>query len=192
MPRGTQSRKSYMIRTELKHTLSSPSHLSTLLTRLIPLRPCLALSYPCHCSGLLSPTWCHILPYPSAFLLHPKLSLRTAHCPPCTSHHPTGHWRHPSRPYAPPVCSAYTPVLYRRSKVGPVIGGVLYDSVPDPSWAFRMPFLACSAAPLVLLPSVPYFMPSVSIGEEEVRQKCGDRVGWACRGGDGSAGLCVV
>ena len=38
--------------------------------------------------------------------------------------------------------------------VGPVIGGVLHDAIPgDAAWAFRLPFLVCSAAPLLLLPA---------------------------------------
>ena len=36
--------------------------------------------------------------------------------------------------------------------VGPVIGGVLHDAVPSsPAWAFRLPFIVCSAAPLLLV-----------------------------------------
>jgi len=49
--------------------------------------------------------------------------------------------------------------------VGPVLGGVLYDSMPDaddppPTWAFRLPFLVCGILPLLLLPPLPLYMPN--------------------------------
>eukprot|EP00965_Chrysotila_dentata_P105448 3482584-Pleurochrysis_carterae.AAC.5 len=49
--------------------------------------------------------------------------------------------------------------------IGPVVGGVLYDIMPDndappPTWAFRVPFLVCGVLPLFLLPPLPLYMPN--------------------------------
>ena len=51
--------------------------------------------------------------------------------------------------------------------VGPVIGGVLHDAIPNsPAWAFRLPFLVCAAAPLLLLPPISRAVPQSYIKEE--------------------------
>lgn len=51
--------------------------------------------------------------------------------------------------------------------LGPVLGGLLYDfgASLGPGWSFRMPFVVCSAVPLLLLPLVPAFMPQLHISE---------------------------
>ena len=49
--------------------------------------------------------------------------------------------------------------------LGPVVGGVLYDIPSDPAWSFRLPFVACSAVPLLVLPFVPCFMPQEHISD---------------------------
>ena len=54
--------------------------------------------------------------------------------------------------------------------VGPPIGGVLYDAGLHwfgRAWAFRLPFLVCSAVPLLLMPCVPSAIPQRRIGEIE-------------------------
>ena len=58
--------------------------------------------------------------------------------------------------------------------VGPPIGGVLYDAGlhwAGPAWAFRLPFMVCSAVPLLLVPFVPAAIPQRRIGEIEGASK---------------------
>ena len=50
--------------------------------------------------------------------------------------------------------------------VGPVIGGVLHDAVPSsPAWAFRLPFIVCSAAPLLLVLPIGIAVPQSYIND---------------------------
>ena len=42
--------------------------------------------------------------------------------------------------------------------VGPVIGGVLYDMPEEAEWKFRMPFVVCSVAPLLLVSGAPCWL----------------------------------
>ena len=68
------------------------------------------------------------------------------------------------------VMAAVNTVCTLGCMVGPVIGGVLYDvggSTGGEAWAFRLPFLVCAAAPILLLPLVPFFMPQLYIGSDE-------------------------
>ena len=51
--------------------------------------------------------------------------------------------------------------------MGPVLGGVLHDAVPhDAAWAFRLPFVVCAAAPLLLLPPIACAVPQSHITDQ--------------------------